>query len=133
MTPMRSWLVRADVIGTVVFAITIAIGAPLRDERAAQTLVVIVSIALFAVGIFTSLSAYVTALDRSRVHEIGVGAVGPLPAAVVQPAGEQGLLGAVGVVHHRVGLDRGRAGGVRRLGQLALRAGKGGRVGRGEG
>jgi hypothetical protein len=45
---------------------------PLRDERAAQFAVAVVSMVLFAVGAVTALWAYVSALERSRVHEIGV-------------------------------------------------------------
>lgn len=72
MRSMKSLLVRADIAGTVAFVATLAVAIPLRDERVGQVLVIVVSIVLFAVGIFTSLSAYITALDRSRVHEIGV-------------------------------------------------------------
>ena len=65
-------LVRANLIGTVVFAIVIAIGIPLRDERPAQILVGAVSMVLFVIGAVGCLWAYVSALERSRVDEIGV-------------------------------------------------------------
>jgi hypothetical protein len=65
-------LVRADVAGTAIFVVAIAIGVPLRDERAAQILVGAVSMVLFAIGAVGCLWAYVSALERSRVDEIGV-------------------------------------------------------------
>ena len=64
--------VRADVIGTAVFAAVIALGVPLREERAMQIVVGAVSMMLFAAGAATGLWAYISALERSRVHEIGV-------------------------------------------------------------
>lgn len=72
MTAMKSWLVRGNVIGTALFLVALLVGVPLRDERPAQVLVIVVSLVLFAAGVFTSLWAYVSALERSRVHEIGV-------------------------------------------------------------
>ncbi len=65
-------LVRADVVGTVVFVAVLAIGVPLRDERPAQILVGAVSMMLFAIGAVGCLWAYVSALERSRTDEIGV-------------------------------------------------------------
>ena len=65
-------LVRSDLIGTVVFVAVIGIGLPLRDERPAQILVGAVSMVLFSVGAVGCLWAYVSALERSRVDEIGV-------------------------------------------------------------
>lgn len=64
--------VRANVVGTAVFALTLAIGVPLRDERPAQILVGVVSMVLFAIGAVGGLWAYVSALERSRTDEIGV-------------------------------------------------------------
>jgi hypothetical protein len=66
----RSVLV--DTIGTAVFAIVVAIALPLRDERAAQVAVAAVSMVLFTAGAVTALWAYISALERSRVDEIGV-------------------------------------------------------------
>lgn len=65
-------LVRADVVGTAVFVAALAIAVPLRNDRAGQVLIVVVSLMLFAVGIATGLWAYTTALERSRTHEVGV-------------------------------------------------------------
>lgn len=67
-----SALVRADVVGTALFVVVIAIGVPLRDDRWAQVLVGVVSMVLFAIGAVGCLWAYVSALERSRVDEIGV-------------------------------------------------------------
>ena len=72
MTPMQSFPVRLDVIGTALFALAVAVALPFRDDRPAQVMIIVVSLVLFAIGVFASLSAYVSALERSRVHEIGV-------------------------------------------------------------
>jgi len=72
MTPMQSLPVRLDIIGSAIFVVALAVAVPLRDERPVQVMIITVSLVLFAVGIFASLSAYVSALERSRVHEIGV-------------------------------------------------------------
>ncbi len=70
--PAGAVWVRADLIGTAVFVVALAIGVPLRDDRPAQILVGAVSMVLFAAGAVGCLWAYVSALERSRVHEIGV-------------------------------------------------------------
>jgi len=67
-----SRLVRADVLGTVVFVIALAIAIPLRDERLGQVIIAVVSLVLFAIGIATGLWAYTSALERSRTAEVGV-------------------------------------------------------------
>lgn len=64
--------VRANLAGTVLFVVALAVAVPLRGERWAQFLIAVVSILLFAVGVGASLWAYAAALDRSRVQEIGV-------------------------------------------------------------
>lgn len=64
--------VLVDTIGTVVFAVVVAIALPLRDERPAQIAVGAVSMVLFTIGAVTALWAYISALERSRVDEIGV-------------------------------------------------------------
>lgn len=71
-TGADSRLVRLDQAGTLLFTAVLAVGVPLRDERPAQWLVAVVSVALFAVGVATSLWAYTRALDRSRTEEVGV-------------------------------------------------------------
>jgi hypothetical protein len=72
MIPMQSRLVRADLAGTVCFAAALGVAVPLRSERAGQFLIGVVSVVLFAVGIVASLWAYASALERSRVDEVGV-------------------------------------------------------------
>jgi hypothetical protein len=72
MSPMQSRLVRGNLAGTALFVVSLAICVPLRTERFAQVLIAVVSLALFAVGIATSLWAYTTALERSRTQEVGV-------------------------------------------------------------
>lgn len=64
--------VRADLAGTALFAVVVAIGIPLREERPMQITVGAVSMVLFAIGAVTGLWAYISALERSRVHEVGV-------------------------------------------------------------
>lgn len=65
-------VVRFDLAGTAVFLAALAIAVPLRTHRFAQFLIGGVSMALFAVGVATTLWAYTRALDRSRVEEVGV-------------------------------------------------------------
>jgi hypothetical protein len=65
-------VVRLDLAGTAVFLVALAIAVPLRSYRFAQFLIGGVSMALFAVGVATTLWAYTRALDRSRVDEVGV-------------------------------------------------------------
>ncbi|MBI4882674.1 MAG: hypothetical protein HY826_01315 [Actinobacteria bacterium] len=69
---MNSRLVRADVAGTGLFLAALGVAIPLRTHRLAQVLIAVVSIALFAAGVAASLWAYTSALERSRVDEIGV-------------------------------------------------------------
>jgi hypothetical protein len=72
MTAVNSRLVRANVVGTVLFVATEAVAVPLRDQRFAQVLIAVVSLVLFAAGVATSLWAYASALERSRSEEVGV-------------------------------------------------------------
>ncbi len=65
-------VVRLDLAGTVVFVVAMAIAVPSKAHRFAQFLIGGVSMALFAVGIATTLWAYTRALARSRVDEVGV-------------------------------------------------------------
>jgi hypothetical protein len=65
-------VVRLDLAGTAAFLIALAIAVPYRNHRFAQFLIAGVSMALFAIGVATSLWAYTRALDRSRVEEVGV-------------------------------------------------------------
>jgi len=72
MTLVTSRLVRANFIGTAVFLVALAIAIPLRADRPGQVVIAVVSLVLFTIGIATSLWAYTTALERSRVEEVGV-------------------------------------------------------------
>jgi hypothetical protein len=65
-------LLRSNLVGTIVFALVVAIGLPLRDERWAQIVVGVVSMLLFILGAVCCLWGYVNALERSRTDEIGV-------------------------------------------------------------
>ena len=65
-------VVRLNLAGTAVFVVALAVAIPLRNHRFAQFLIGGVSMALFAIGVATTLWAYTRALDRSRVEEVGV-------------------------------------------------------------
>lgn len=65
-------LVRADVIGTAVFAVAVVVGMAFSDDRPVQIIFGVVSMVLFVIGAVGCLWAYVSALERSRVDEIGV-------------------------------------------------------------
>jgi hypothetical protein len=71
-TPPGSGVVRLDLAGTAVFLVALAIAVPARAHRFAQYLIGGVSMALFAIGVTTTLWAYTRALDRSRIEEVGV-------------------------------------------------------------
>jgi hypothetical protein len=65
-------VVSVDLVGTALFIAALAVAIPWRAHRFAQFLIGGVSMALFAVGVATTLWAYTRALDRSRVEEVGV-------------------------------------------------------------
>ncbi len=67
-----STTVRTDLVGTGAFVAVTALALVWRDERPAQVTMAVVSMVLFAIGAFTGLAAYVRALERSRIDEIGV-------------------------------------------------------------
>ncbi|MDO8391828.1 MAG: hypothetical protein Q7V57_15240 [Actinomycetota bacterium] len=69
---MNSRLVRADLYGTLVFVVAMALAVPFKSDRWAQVLAVVVSVVLFAAGVASSLWAYAQALELSRVREVGV-------------------------------------------------------------
>ena len=97
MSGMQSTLVRANLAGTALFVAASALAMPFKDQRWAQVEVIAVSVALFAVGIFTSLQAYVRALDRSRVHEIGVANLYLLTGRTAPPPVKRLMLAALTV------------------------------------
>ncbi|MCE9622160.1 MAG: hypothetical protein K8R99_07445 [Actinomycetia bacterium] len=92
---MNSRVVRVDVVGTGVFVVALAIAVPLRTERWAQVLIAVVSIALFAVGVGSSLWAYAAALERSRVQEVGVANLYLLTGTTAPPPVKRALLTAL--------------------------------------
>lgn len=71
-TPAGSATVRADLTGTGIFVVVSTIALLWRDARPAQVAMAVVSMGLFAVGAFVGLAAYIRALERSRIDEIGV-------------------------------------------------------------
>lgn len=108
-----SGTVRADLIGTGVFVVVAALAVIWQDERPVQVVMAIVSMSLFAVGAFTGLAAYVRALERSRIDEIGVanlylltGPTAPTPVkrAMTLALVVQVLVGLVGAVIGAIGL-----------------------------
>ncbi len=117
---MKSLLVRADLAGTGLFVVALGIAVPLRDERLGQVLIVVVSLALFAAGIATSLWAYAAALDRSRSHEIGVANLYLLTGSTAPKPVKWSMLGALGV--QVVAAVVGAAVGVSGLGENELNA-----------
>ncbi len=97
MSPMRSRLVVGNLVGTAVFLAALAVAVPFKDERFAQFIIGIVSVALFAVGIATSLWAYTTALERSRTEEVGVANLYLLTGNTASADVKRRMLGALGV------------------------------------
>ena len=84
-------------LGTVVFCAAMAVATPLKAHTAAQVMAIVVSVVLFAVGVFTTLQAYVSALDRSRVHEIGVANLYLLTGTTAPPTVKRTMMWALGV------------------------------------
>jgi hypothetical protein len=70
--PTRSRVIGVDLAGTALFVVAVLIAVPFRSHRFAQFLIGGVSMALFAVGVASTLWAYARALERSRVEEVGV-------------------------------------------------------------
>lgn len=64
-------LVRLDLVGTVVFAVSATVAAVVFDGFA-QVQGVVVAVGLFAIGIFVFLWGYWTAVQRSRTEEMAV-------------------------------------------------------------
>ena len=62
-------IVRADLVGTAVLVVSVVV-AVLTD--AWRTGSVVVALVLFALGVFTFIWAYFSAVERSRSDEIGV-------------------------------------------------------------
>jgi hypothetical protein len=70
-TSVGDGIVRANVAATALFGVT-AVYAAVVFSTTAQWIGAITAIALFAVGVFTFLWAYWTAVQRSRTDEISV-------------------------------------------------------------
>ena len=94
---MKSRVVRADLVGTVLFVVACAVAVPLRTERSAQVLIAVVSVALFAIGVAASLWAYASALERSRVQEVGVANLYLLTGTTAPPPVKRALMSALGM------------------------------------
>jgi hypothetical protein len=116
-TDPSSRLVRIDVWGTAVFAVVVGAAIPLRDERPAQWAVAVVSIVLFAIGVASSLVAYTSALERSRVEEVGVANLFLLTGPTAPPGvkrtmslllGAQVAVGLTGAIVGASGLSEGQ-------------------------
>jgi len=112
--PTRTLPVRINTIGTALFVVAELVAVPWRSERPAQVLIAVVSLVLFAMGVATALWAYTSALDRSRVHEVGVANLflltGPTaPAEVRRPMtvalAVQVVVGLGGAIVGSIGLD----------------------------
>jgi hypothetical protein len=69
--PGQFW-VRTNLVATSIFVLLMVVAVPLRDRTSVQIAVAIVSMVLFAIGTAACLWAYISALDRSRVDELGV-------------------------------------------------------------
>ena len=86
MSPERDLPVRANIAGTVLFAVTAALAASLYTSLW-QWVGAITSLALFAAGVAAFLWSYYNAVQRSRTEEIAVSQLylllgSPTPAAV---------------------------------------------------
>ncbi|MFT3854915.1 MAG: hypothetical protein QM733_19580 [Ilumatobacteraceae bacterium] len=110
-------IVRYDLVGTAVFVVAMAIAVPLRNQRPGQVLIAAVSMVLFAAGAATSLWAYASALERSRVENVGVanlfllsGDTAPERVRRVMWVcfGVQIAVALAGAIIGVVGLDKGR-------------------------
>jgi MFS family permease len=97
MKPMRSRLVTYNLAGTALFLAALAVAIPFKDHRFAQFVIGVVSVALFAAGIATSLWAYTTALERSRIEEVGVANLYLLTGDTAPKDVKRRMLGALAV------------------------------------
>ncbi len=95
MNPMQSRLVRGNLVGTAVFLLALMIAVPFKGDRFAQVTIGVVSLVLFAIGIATSLWAYTSALERSRVEEVGVANLYLLTGPTAPQAIKRAMVGAL--------------------------------------
>ena len=80
---MKSNVVRANIVGTALFAMS-AIYAAIIFTPTARLVGVVVSLALFAIGVATFIWGYFTAVQRSRHDEIAVATLFLLTAGVAE-------------------------------------------------
>jgi hypothetical protein len=78
-------IVRANIAGTMLFAIT-AVAAAVVFDGTTRWIAALTAMALFAVGIFAFLWSYYNAVQRSRVDDIGVAQLYLLAGGVAPPA-----------------------------------------------
>jgi hypothetical protein len=107
-------VVRVDVIGTALFVVVVALGLVVRDVRGVQIAMAAVSMILFAIGAAVGLVAYVRALERSRIDEIGVAnlflltgttAPGSVKTTMSAALAVQVVVGLAGAIVGAVGLS----------------------------
>lgn len=118
--PGGGWILRLDLVGTVLFAGVVAVAVPLRDGRPAQVTVAVVSLVLFAVGVALSLWAYAVAVERSRRDEIGVANLYLLTGPTAPPRVKRTMAGVLAA--QAVVAVTGAALGMRGLGAQQLNA-----------
>lgn len=87
---------RASWWGTVVFAVTAAVGAAMGSGPA-RAVALVVATVLFALGCVAFVWAYVVAVRRSRADVIGVAQLYLLTGDTAPPEVKRALLGALGV------------------------------------
>ena len=90
-------VVRCDVAGTVLFVVAAVVGLISPDTRAVQIALAAVSMVLFAVGAAVALVAYVRALERSRIDEIGVANLFLLTGRTAPPPVKRTMLAMLAV------------------------------------
>lgn len=93
----ESSLPRADVVGTLVFVVALAVTTPLRDERAAQYAIGIVSMVLFAIGVVFTLWSFFSAVERSRTEELSVAGVYFLAGGSATATARKTMMGCLAV------------------------------------
>jgi hypothetical protein len=94
--PLADPIVRVDLAGTVVFTIAAVIAAVVFTGPT-RVLGVVVSLALFAVGVFAFLWGYFTAVQRSRTDEIAVAQLFFLTGSPTPRPVKRLMLGALAV------------------------------------
>lgn len=91
----KSPIVRFDLLATVTFMVVAIVGAVVFDA-ASRLVVVVVSLALFAVGVATFLLGFFGAVQRSRTDEIAVSQLFFLAGEVAPPSVKRPMLAALG-------------------------------------